>query len=103
MGSLFGGGSAAKAAKRQAEATEKAARDAARQANFQAEAAAQSMTLAQEQRKATAAAEDLLSTPMENATVDLAQSPDEGEDDDLLTRRKTTRQKYQAPRTGLAV
>ena len=62
------------------------------------------MTLAQEQRAQQQYANDLLSTPMESATVDLAAPADEGDDDDLLTRRRTTRQTYQADRrSGLAV
>lgn len=104
MGELFGGGSAKRAAKEQAKATRDAARNAAVASNYQAESAAQQMTLAQEQRSQQQYANDLLSTPMESATVDLATPADEGGDDDLLTRRRTARQTYQADRrSGLAV
>lgn len=104
MGELFGGGSAKRAAKEQADATRAAARAAAVASNYQAEAAAQQMTLATEQRSQQQYANDLLSTPMESATVDLASETDTSGEDDLLTRRKTTRQTYQADRrSGLAV
>lgn len=104
MGNLFGGGSAKRAAREQAAATRDAARRASVTAGYQAEAAAQQMTLAQEQRAAQAAATDLLSTPMESATVDLASASDSADDGDLLSRRRTTRQTYQADRrSGLAV
>lgn len=92
-----------KAAQEQADATRAAANMSARQANFQAEAAAQQMSQAQEQRTQQQYAQDLLSKPMESAQVDLADTEDDREDD-LLTRRRTTRQSYQKPgRSGLAV
>lgn len=105
MGELFGGGSAKRAAKEQARATREAARAAAKASNYQAEAAAQQMTLAADQRSQQQMANDLLSTPMESATVDLASESDvDVADDDLLTRRRTTRQTYQSDRrSGLAV
>lgn len=105
MGELFGGGSAKKAAKEQAKATREAARQAALQSNYQAEASAQQMTLASEQRAQQQIANDLLSTPMESATVDLASESDAGDGgDDLLTKRRSTRQSYQNERrAGLSV
>lgn len=104
MGELFGGGSAKRAAREQAAATRDAARRASIQAGYQAEAAAQQMTLAQDQRAAQAAANDLLSTPMESAEVDLAADADVADEDDLLTRRRSTRQTYQNERrAGLSV
>jgi len=103
MGSLFGGGDAKKAAKIQADATTAAAKAQAEQANYAAMASAQQQSLATEQRAAQQKANDLLSTPMESATVDLA--ADEGDDNaDLLKRKKTTRQTYQRERTsGLSI
>jgi transcription termination factor NusB len=100
MGSLFGGGSAKKAAKEQAAATREAARLAALSANYQAEANANQMTLAIEQRQQQAIADELLSTPMEAATVDLAVGDDLMGDDDMMTRRRTKRQSYQSQRTS---
>ena len=100
MGEIFGGGSAKRAAKEQAKATRDAAAASALTANYQAEASAQQMGLAQEQRSQQQYANDLLSTPMDSATVDLA-NPEGSEDDenDLLGRRRTTRDTYQS-RTG---
>ena len=96
---LFGGGAAKKAAKEQAKATREAANRAATAANYDAQAAAQQQSLAVEQRSAQQAANDLLSTPMESASVDLAS--DQSEDDgDLLTRRRPTRQSYQNTRSA---
>lgn len=93
MGDLFG---AKKAAKIQAKAIKESARSASLAAGYQAESAAQQMSLAGQQRSAQQQAEELLSTPMESATVDLAADEDTGEED-LITRRRTTRQRYQAP------
>lgn len=104
MGELFGGGDAKKAAKEQAAATREAARLQSQSANYQAEAAAQQMTLAQEQHQQQQLANDLLSKPMDSATVDLASDDNADEGDDLLTKRRTTRQTYQSDRSsGLAV
>lgn len=105
MGFLYlGRNDAKKAAKRQEQAVRDSARLQTIAANSSAEASAQSMALAQQNRAESRKAEDLLSKPMESATVDLA-APDEGDgEDDLLTRRRTTRQTYQADRrSGLAV
>lgn len=104
MGSVFGGGSAKRAAKESAEATRAAARAQALQNNYAAQGAAQQQQLATEQRAQQQKADDLLSTPMESATVDLATDAEDAGEDDLLTRRRTTRQTYQADRrSGLAV
>jgi hypothetical protein len=105
MGMLYLGKDDAKeASKRQAKAIADAARRATASANYTAAASAQQMSLAQEQRTQAQAAEDLLSTPMESATVDLASDSGPEDDDDLLTRRRTTRQTYQSDRrSGLSV
>lgn len=96
MGSLFGGGSAKRAAKEQAAATREAARLQSVQNSYAAEAAAQQITLSQQQRAEQARANDLLSTPMGTAEVDLSTTPDVLADDgDLLRRRRNTRQTYQ--------
>lgn len=105
MGFLYlGRNDARNAARRQEQAVRDSARLQTISANSAAAASAQSMALAQQNRAESRKAEDLLSTPMESATVDLAAPADEGGDDDLLTRRRTTRQTYQADRRfGLAV
>ena len=63
------------------------------------------MTQAQSARAASQQATDLLSRPMESAQVDLAtDNVDGGEGTDLLKRRKSTRQTYQADRrSGIVV
>jgi len=101
MGDLFGGGSAKKAAKEQAAATKAAARLAAISANSQAEAAANQMKQAGELQSARAAAEDLLDTPMESATVDLSVQDDNADDGDLLKRRRPVRSTYRSSGAGL--
>lgn len=92
MGDLFG---AKKAAKIQAKAIKESARAQALQAGYQAESAAQQQSLAGQQRSAQQSAEELLSTPMESATVDLATDEGDASSEDLITRRRTTRQRYQ--------
>lgn len=102
MGSLFGGGSAKRAALRQAKATTDAANDAAAANNYQAEAAANQMVLAQELKAAQDYADNLLATnPIGVADVRLSTDAT-GEDDllggnvDPLRRRRTTRDTYRS-------
>lgn len=107
MGSLFGGGSAKRAAEAQAKATRDAARDASRANNYAAEAAANQIALSQELRSAQQYADDLLTqNPVDVADVRLSADAT-GEDDllggdyDPLRRRRTTRDTYNSDNSQL--
>lgn len=92
---------ATKAAKDQAAATRQAAALQAASDNAQAQAAQNQIEAETNQRLATQAANDLLNKPIQSADVDLAtaagDSTQDGEDDDLLSRRRSVRQSYQTP------
>lgn len=97
MGSIFGGGSAKRAALKQAEALDRQTELQTEQTNRQVEAMAQQMANAQARQIATEYAEKLLSTPIEDVDVTLGTSDLDLMTDDLLGRRRTTRQQYQRP------
>lgn len=107
MGSLFGGGSAKRAAEKQAQATRDAARDASRANNYAAEAAANQIALSQQLKAAQAFADDLLTqNPVGVADVRLsvdatAQDDLLGADYDPLRRRRTTRDTYNSDNSQL--
>ncbi len=100
MGSVFGGGSAKKAAKAQARAIREQTRLNVQQANLQAESAAQQMASAQANRAASDYAERLLSKPVEQASVSLAPNESVVQDGDLLSRLRTTRDAYRQRRSS---
>lgn len=102
MGSIFGGGSAKKAAKRQTEAIREQTRLQVQSGNFAAQAAIQQMTEAQQARTNQEYVEDLLGTPVETADVNLNPQREEATGE-VLRRRRTTRQQYQSAQAGLSV
>lgn len=95
MGSVFGGGSAKKAALKQADALDRQTNNQTQQANFQAQAMADQMTQAVAAQAAAEFAEQLLGKPIENVDVTLGTSDLDMRTDDLIGRRRTTRQTYQ--------
>lgn len=95
---MWGGGSAKKAAKKQADALDKQTRLMVDQANLAAEAAASQMRNAQEQKLAQDYADKLLEAPAEAAKVSLRPEEDLSGDGDLLTRRRGVRYTYRARR-----
>ncbi len=97
MGSLIGGGSAKRAAKEQARALDRQTELQTKQTNYQVEAMARMMADAQANQVATEYAERLLSRPIENVDVTLGTADLDLMTDNLLGRRRTTRQRYQRP------
>lgn len=95
MGSILGGGSAKKAAKKQAEALDRQTNLQTQQANYQAQAMADQMTQAVAAQAAAEYAEQLLGKPIENVDVTLGTSDLDLRTDDLIGRRRTKRQTYQ--------
>lgn len=95
MGSLFGGGSAKRAAKEQAAALDRQTNSQTQQANYQAQAMADQMTQAVAAQAAAEYAEKLLGAPIEAVDVTLGTSDLDARTDDLIGRRRTTRQNYQ--------
>lgn len=77
-----------KAAKAQAAATKAAADQVAQDNKYAAQANVQSIQATADQAAARAAANDLLGRPMDSADVDLSQTGDESDDEDLLGRKK---------------
>lgn len=94
MGSLVGGGSAKKAAKKQAAAIDRQTDLQTQQTNFQIQAMADQMATAAAQQAANEYAEKLLGSPLETVDVFLGTSDIDLQTDDLLGRRRTTRQQY---------
>lgn len=94
MGSLTGGGSAKRAALAQAAALDRQTEAQTRNTNYQVEAMASMMANAQASQIASEYAEKLLSRPIENVDVTLGTSDLDLRTDDLLGRRRTTRQQY---------
>jgi len=102
MGSIIGGGSAKKAAQKQADALDRQTLANTKNANYQVEAMADMMAQAQAAKVAAAYAERLLSKPIDSVNVTLGTSDLDVQTDNLLGRRRTTRQSYQAPVTPTA-
>lgn len=99
---LFGGGN--KAAKRQADATLKAAEMTAASNREAARGATLSMQTQLAQKRASDQAAELLSTPQEGATVILSPETDAPEIDEVTRKRKTVRQQFfNTPSSGLNV
>lgn len=101
MGSLTGGGSAKRAALQQAAALDRQTNAQTLSANYQVEAMARMMADTQAKQVAQGFAEQLLSRPIETVDVTLGTSDLDLATDDLLGRRRTTRQRYQTPRSGV--
>lgn len=97
MGSITGGGSAKRAALAQAAALDRQTQMQTLQTGYEVEAMAQMMANTQAQQVATEYAERLLSRPMETVEVTLGTSDLDLRTDDLIGRRRTTRQQYQRP------
>lgn len=95
MGSLVGGGSAKKAALKQAAAIDRQTNLQTQQTNYQIQAMADQMATAAAQQAATEYAEKLLSTPIETTDVTLGTSDLDVRTNDLIGRRRTQRQFYQ--------
>lgn len=95
MGSILGGGSAKRAAKAQAAALDRQTNNQTQQANYQAQAMADQMTQAVAAQAAAEYAEKLLGSPIETVDVTLGTSDLDMRTDDLIGRRRTTRQNYQ--------
>jgi hypothetical protein len=89
-----------KAAKRQAAAAEADARRAALNDAYAAQGAAQARTNAIDLDKATKAAADLLTTPVEKAEVQLSEDVPAAEIDPATGRRRTTRSSFQMSRAS---
>src|SRR5690554_1754701 len=95
LNSLFGGGSAKRAAQEQAAALDRQTRLQTAQTKYQVEAMTRQMANAQAQQIASEYAEQLLGRPIERVDVNLGTSDLDLATDDLLGRRRTTRQQYQ--------
>lgn len=99
MGSILGGGSAKRAAKEQAAALDRQTQMQTTQTNYQVQAMASMMADAQAKLVAQEYADKLLSRPIDRVNVTLGQSDLDVRTDELLGRRRTTRQQYQLPTT----
>lgn len=97
MGSLLGGGSAKRAAQRQADAADRQTKLQTETTNYQIKAMSDQMAQAAAQQAANEYANKLLGTPIENVDVTLGTSDLDLKTDNLLGRRRTTRQAYQRP------
>jgi hypothetical protein len=95
MGSIVGGGSAKKAALRQAAATDRQTNLQTQSTNYQIEAMANQMATAAAQQAASEYADKLLSQPIDNVDVTLGTSDLDLKTNDLIGRRRTSRQTYQ--------
>lgn len=95
ISSLWGGGAAKRAAKAQVAAIEKQTNLQTQNTNMQVSAMADMIRNAQAQRVATEYAEQLLSKPIETVDITLGDSDLDIATDNLLGRRRTTRQQYQ--------
>lgn len=95
MGSVFGGGSAKKAAKKQAAALDKQTLLQTQSTNYQIKAMADQMANAAAQQAAAEYAEKLLGTPIGTVDVNLGTSDLDIETDNLLGRRRSARNDYQ--------
>ena len=96
MGGIFGG--ANKAARRQAEATLKAAEMEAASNREMAKAAQQTQESMLAQNRASQAASELLSRPMAQADVRLNTQAETAQVDPNTRKRRTVRSTFQAPR-----
>ena len=97
MGSIVGGGSAKKAALKQAEALDRQTNLQTQQTNYQIQAMADQMRQAAAQQAATEYAEKLLGAPVETVDVNLGTSDLDLRTNNLLGRRQTRRDQYQRP------
>lgn len=95
MGSILGGGSAKKAALKQAASIDRQTNLQTQQTNYQIQAMADQMATAAAQQAASEYAEKLLGAPIETVGVTLGTSDLDLKTDDLIGRRRTTRQQYQ--------
>ncbi len=95
MGSVFGGGSAKKAALKQAAALDKQTELSTLSTGYQVEAMAAQMRNTQAQQIASEYAEQLLSRPIDSVDVTLGTSDLDLATDGLLGRRRTSRSTYQ--------
>lgn len=95
MGSLFGGGSAKRAAKEKAAAIDRQTKLQTQQTNLQVEAMADQMAQAAARQQASEYAQQLLGQPLEQVDVTLGTSDLDLATDDLIGRRRTRRQTYQ--------
>lgn len=95
MGSVFGGGSAKKAAKKQAAAIDKQTNLQTQSTNFQIKAMADQMANAAAQQAAAEYAEKLLGNPIDTVDVTLGTSDLDIQTDNLLGRRRNVRNDYQ--------
>lgn len=99
MGDIFGGGSAKKAALKQVAAIDRQTNLQTQQTNYQVQALADTLATQAARQAATEYAEDLLSQPIETVDVRLGTSDLDLMTNDLIGRRRTTRQRYQRPLT----
>lgn len=97
MGSVFGGGSAKKAAKMQAAALDRQTNLQTQNTNYQIQAMADQMANAAAQQAASEYAEKLLGAPLDTVDVTLGTSDVDLQTDDLLGRKRTARAAYTRP------
>lgn len=95
MGSLTGGGSAKSAAKKQAAAIDRQTNLQTQQTNYQVQAMADQMAAAAAQQAASEYADKLLSQPIDPVSITLGTSDLDLRTNDLIGRRRTSRQAYQ--------
>lgn len=95
MGDIFGGGSAKKAALKQAAAIDRQTNLQTQQTNMQIQAFADQLASQAAQQAASEYAEQLLNRPMEIAQVRLGTSDLDLATNDLIGRRVTNRDRYQ--------
>lgn len=95
MGSLIGGGSAKRAAKKQAAAIDKQTNLQTQSTNYQIKAMADQMANAAAQQAAAEYAEKLLGKPIDTVDVTLGTSDLDIQTDNLLGRRRNVRNDYQ--------
>ncbi|AMW36093.1 hypothetical protein HOR13_gp24 [Xanthomonas phage XAJ24] len=102
MGEVFGGGSAKKAALKQAAALDRQTNLQTQTTNYQIQAYADQMATAAAQQAASEYAEKLLSTPVDTVDVTLGTTDLDLQTNDLIGRRRTTRSTYTRPVTTTA-
>lgn len=94
MGSLIGGGSAKRAAKKQAAAIDKQTNLQTQSTNYQIKAMADQMANAAAQQAAAEYAEKLLGKPIDTVDVTLGTSDLDIQTDNLMGRRRNMRDDY---------
>lgn len=97
MGEIFGGGSAKRAALKQAAAIDKQTNLQTLTTNYQIQAMSDQMANAAAQQAASEYAQKLLGEPLPTVDVTLGTSDLDLQTNDLIGRRKTTRSTYTRP------